>query len=158
LLRYRHLGTDRLPMHGRSVVVLHRVLEIYLPVAGEIVFPTPHADHVGHVVGPKPLRKITQILAQAWDARIETDENEPIPSLEPETMEAIGLLVEVEGLLHRRGADEVTVKGIGPAVVRAGNDPAIALAVEEAGAAVTAAIGEGADLVIAVPYDDHGIA
>src|SRR5262249_51642239 len=89
LLRYRHLGTDRLPMHGRSVVVLHRVLEIYLPVAGEIVFPTPHADHVGHVVGPKPLRKITQILAQAWDARIETDENEPLPSREPQPLAAI---------------------------------------------------------------------
>src|ERR1700730_232388 len=144
-------------MHDRRVVVLHRVLEIDFPVAGEVVLAPAHADHVGQAIGLELLREVTEILPQSASCRAESDEDEAVPGLEPDRVESVGALVEVPGLLHARGADQVAIQTIGPAVIRTDDAATIPLAVEHAGAAVPARVCEGANLARAIAGDEHGL-
>src|SRR5262252_2928281 len=58
-------------------------------------------------------------------------------------------------LVHLRRAGERSIEAISPAMVRAGNEPAIAFAFEQRRAAVPAGIGEGADAVFAIAQNDE---
>src|SRR5205814_9703618 len=72
----------RSPMNGGGVIVLHRVLDIEFPVAGEIVFVAPHADHVGETVGGEACREIAEIFSERLPVSGEIDEEESSPVLD----------------------------------------------------------------------------
>ena len=76
------LPGDRLHVHAGHVVRLHGVLDVDLPVAGEVILPATHAGHRVETVGRGDFRKISQECRQIDGVRIEVDEHESGPGLE----------------------------------------------------------------------------
>src|SRR4030081_2464710 len=109
-----------------------------------------------------PVRDSRTDLGQPWSQRrcygIEIDEDKPEPDLDPELRQADPALVEADGFVHGRRADQPPVECIGPVVIRTGEAVGITTAFRDEHRTVLTDRGHGSELAVARAYDDHGLA
>src|SRR6202035_3088131 len=87
---------------------------------------------------------------------VEIDEEEAAPGFKANRQETVVLKVEILDALHPRCGDQPAVEPIGPAMIGADDmGCAVPLAFQQLGATVPTAIGENAQLTLAVAQDDQ---
>ena len=89
---------------------------------------------------------------------VEIDEEEAVPACDAYRNEPVFRRIETARRLGPQRRDQPAVEIVDPAVIGAGDRAAVALSREEAGAAMPAGIGEGADRSRLVAQQDHGLA
>ena len=145
-------------MDGRRVVILHRVFDIELPVAREVVFLAARAHHVLEAIGCESLDCIAEMLHQRRALRIEVHEYEAAPAFEPDRDEAVVGLVESDDPLHSGRAHELSAERVRPGVIGTTDGGTAAAAGKEPRAAMPARVGKGVQLARTVADDDDGFA
>ena len=153
--RIRLLQADGAPVHGRGVVVLHRVLDVELPVAVEVVVLAAHQLEGLEPVRAELLRQIAEPRFEVHAVVREADEDESGPDAEPDRGEAAALPVEPARLLHAAAAGERAVEPVGPGVVGADDGAAAPGVVEQPGAAMAAGVGQGPDPAVVAAHHDR---
>ena len=78
------LRVERRPVHHRQVVLLHRVLDVDLPVAVHLVDPLAHQREIVEGVGPHQLGEVAEVIGQRRRVVVEIDEDEAAAGLQPE--------------------------------------------------------------------------
>src|SRR4029077_12384673 len=95
-----------------------------------------HERHVLEPIGRELFRQSAEEFLKRAGLLVEIDEQEAAPGVEADRQEAVLRLVEAKGLVHLRGAAQPSVELVGPAVIRAGYQLAIARAFEQFRAAM----------------------
>ena len=141
--------------HGR-VVELGEGVDVELPVAVHVGPVLVDLRHLPERVPLETLCQLAEVVAQRRGVgRVEVDEDEPFPGVDPDGREAVVGLVEIEELALLLHEGEVTLEGVAPTVVLALELPArprhlFARVVlpDELVPAVSAHVVEGAHLLI----------
>ena len=103
----------------------------------------------------KAPRHVAEVGRERGRGSVVADEDEAGPGLETQGCEAPVGGVEAGRLVHARGAPQAAVQPVAPGVVGAGQAQAGAGAFGQAGAAVAAAVGEGAKRAVLLPQQQH---
>ena len=147
------LRVQRRPVHHRQVVLLHRVLDVDLPVAVHLMDALAHQREIVEPVGPHQFGEVAEVVGQRRRVVVEIDEDEAAAGLQPELAQPVPGGIEVLRPFHPRRAVEPAVEIVHPAVIGAGEGAAVALAVRHRGSAVAAVVGERAELPVPAADD-----
>ena len=142
----------------RHVVALVVDVERRLPVDVEAVVPARGQGlHLGDAARRHFAVDRGQHLGDRGALALEADEDQAVPDLVLERLQAVARLVEVaEGFRHGQAA-QLAVEVVGPAVERAGDDPAAMAAGlgDDPRSPVAAEVVERADDPVAAPHDER---
>src|SRR5262249_34754015 len=145
-------------MHDRDVVPLEIVVDVDLPVAADDPALARSGAHGLEAPRRQPLRQVFESLDERRRRRIQVDEKEAEPALEPEFRERLLFLVEVLDAVELRRVDEAPVQGIAPAVVTAAEGLTTSLPRRDRPGPVAADIRERTEAGIRPSNDEERLA
>ncbi len=143
-----------LRMDHRQVITLEIVLDVGLPVAGEVVAAPLDQRKARQGIGAV---QRSQRLGERGRGEVEVDEHQALPGLHADGEEAVLARVEPGRIAEVDGVAQPAVQGVAPAVVAAGEAlAAVAKAVGHQGAgAVAADVVEGGQVALGLAHQHH---
>ena len=158
--RHLHLPDLRLVADGSAVeleevVALHEILGEDLPVRFPDMLFAEGLGVVGEAVAARDdlLHRPKQLIRRR-NVGIERDVDPAIPDIAAYAGEAVVALVEGRAFVHPRGMAQAAVEAVGPGMIGAGDDLAVAASGKEQAHPVQADVGEGPDLSGMVAHDE----
>ena len=137
------------------MVALHEVLGEDLPVRLPDMLFAEGLGVVGEAVAARDdlLHRPKQVLRRR-NVGIQRDVDPAIPDIAAHMREAVVAPVEGRARVHPRGMAQAAVEAVGPGMVGAGDDLAVAASGEEQAHPVQADVGEGPDFSGVVAHDE----
>ena len=145
-------------MHHRQVVALEIVVDVHLPVAGDVPLLPRHVAHLLAAEGRDAGRHVLEHVEQRRRLAVEVGEDERAPRGDLHRYEMHLRGVEPLDTLHLRRADQGAVETVGPAVVAALQGVALPASLGDGAGAVQAHVVECAQRVVIAEHDDGIVA
>jgi len=101
-------------------------------------------------------RQLTEIAGEVLGLRVEINEQEIGPGLQPHRDQSMVLHLEADGVFHAAGADQSAVESERPMMVGTDDSLAVASSGEQLRAPVPAGIGEGLNFALFVAGQQDG--